>query len=82
MIDSKTNIATVKIANLLGFEVRTKLKLDMLGSASVNATKTVLTGDVFSRDAKPDTPETVTLDKSTELTLKPFSLTVLSFPLK
>ena len=81
VIDSKTNTATVKIANLLGFEVKTALKLDNLVPASVNAAKTVLTGDVFSRDAKPGTPETVTLDSSTELTIPAFSLTVLSFPL-
>ena len=72
----------VKIANLLGFEVRTNLKLDDLGPAPVKATKTVLTGDVFSRDAKPGAPESVTLGSSTELTIPPFSLTVLSFPLK
>ncbi len=82
VIDSKTNTATVKIVNLLPFEVRTTLKLDNLGPASVKATKTVLSGNPDQRDVRPAEPEDVTLDSSTALALKPFSLTVLSFPLK
>jgi alpha-L-arabinofuranosidase len=82
VIDSKTNTATVKIANLLPFEVKTTLKLDELGSAPVKATKTVLSGSPDDVNVRPSEPETITLDKSSELTLKPFSLTVLSFPLK
>ena len=57
------------------------LKLDELG-ASVIATKTVLSGSPDDVNVRPSEPETVTLGKTTELTLKPFSLTVLSFPLK
>ena len=82
VIDTKTNTATVKIVNLLPFEVKTTLKLDNLGSAPVKATKTVLSGNPDQRDVRPAEPEDVTLDSSTALVLKPYSLTVLSFPLK
>ncbi|MBR3689350.1 MAG: alpha-L-arabinofuranosidase, partial [Lentisphaeria bacterium] len=82
VIDSKTNTATVKIVNLLPFEVKTTLKLDNLSPSQVNATMTVLSGDPNQTNVRPAEPETVTLDSSTALALKPFSLTVLSFPLK
>ena len=81
VIDSKTNTATVKIVNLLPFEVKTTLKIDEL-SSSVRAAKTVLSGSPDEVNVRPSEPETITLDKSSELTLKPFSLTVLSFSLK
>ena len=81
VIDSKTNTATVKIVNLLPFEMKTTLKLDSLGSAPVKATMTVLSGTPDQRDVRPAEPKYVTLDNSTALSLKPFSLTVLSFPL-
>ena len=57
------------------------MKLNELSSA-VNATKTVISGSPDDVNVRPSEPETITLDKSSELTLKPFSLTVLSFPLK
>ncbi len=82
VIDSKTNTATVKIVNLLPFDVTTTLKLDNLGPASVKAAKTVLSGAPDQRDVRPAAPKDVTLNSSTVLTLEPFSLTVLSFPLK
>ena len=82
VIDSRTNIATVKIVNLLPFEVKTALKIDNLGPASVKATMTVLSGSPDDVNVRPAEPKDVTLDSSTALELKPFSLTVLSFPLK
>ena len=82
VIDTKTNTATVKIVNLLPFEVRTTLKLDNLVPSQVNATMTVLSGKPDDVNVRPAEPETVTLDSSTALALKPFSLTVLSFPIK
>ena len=48
----------------------------------MKATKTVLSGNPDQRDVRPAEPETVMLDSSTALALKPYSLTVLSFPLK
>ena len=80
VIDSKTNTVTVKIANLLPFEVKTTLKLDNLGTAPVKASKTVLSGNPDDVNVRPSEPEEVTLNSTTELTIKPFSLTVLSFP--
>ena len=82
VIDTKTNTATVKIANLLPFEVRTTLKLGSLGPASVKATKTVLSGNPDQRDVRPAEPEELILNSETIVHVKPFSLTVLSFPLK
>ncbi len=82
VIDTKTNTATVKIVNLLPFEVKTTLKLDNLVPSQVNATMTVLSGKPDDVNVRPAEPKDVTLDSSTALALKPFSLTVLSFPLK
>ncbi len=82
VIDTKTNTATVKIANLLPFEVKTTLKLDNLVPSQVNATMTVLSGSPDQTNVQPAEPKDVTLDSSTALALKPYSLTVLSFPLK
>ncbi len=82
VIDTKTNTATVKIVNLLPFEMKTTLKLDNLVPSQVNATMTVLSGSPDQTNVRPAEPEDITLDSSTALRVKPFSLTVLSFPIK
>ncbi|MBR3505437.1 MAG: alpha-L-arabinofuranosidase, partial [Lentisphaeria bacterium] len=82
VIDTKTNTATVKIANLLPFEVKTALKLGGLGPASVKATMTVLSGKPDDVNVRPAEPKTVTLSSESTVAVPAFSLTVLSFPLK
>jgi alpha-L-arabinofuranosidase len=82
VIDSKTSTVTIKIVNLLPFEVNTALKLDNLGPASVTAVKTVLSGNPDDMNVRPSEPETITLMPSNTVTVPAFSLTVLSFPVK
>ena len=89
MIDSRTNTATVKIVNLLPFDVTTTLKFANrvdgkvgLGTAQVKATMTVLSGNPDDVNVRPSEPEELILNSETIVHVKPFSLTVLSFPLK
>ena len=82
VIDTKTNTATVKIANLLPFEVKTALKLGGIGPDPVKATMTVLSGKPDDVNVRPAEPKDVTLDSESTVAVPAFSLTVLSFPIK
>ena len=60
--------------------LKTTLKFDELQS-SVKATMTVLSGNPDDVNVRPSEPEELILNSETIVHAKPFSLTVLSFPL-
>jgi Alpha-L-arabinofuranosidase len=74
--DSKTGDVMVKLVNLLPVEVRAKIDVSDIGISDGAAVKTILSGTLDDREAKPVTE---VIDLSNDCTLPPYSLTVLRY---
>lgn len=74
--DSKTNDLIVKLVNILPVEVNAKVNLDGAGTILPTATKTVLTGNILGKEARPETG-TIAVGKEFTSILPAYSLTVI-----
>ncbi len=74
--DSKTSDLIVKLVNMLPVEVNTKVNLEGAGSILPSAVKTVLTGDINNKRAKPEVG-TIAVSKEFPCSLPAYSFTVI-----
>lgn len=79
--DSKTNDLIVKLVNLLPVAVNTQVKLEGVGNIQPSAVKTVLTGDINDKKAKPEVG-TIAVGKDFTCFLPAYSFTVIRMKTK